>query len=160
MFKCSKCGNEFEDNEDVVKVGKKYVCFDCCDDKTWWWCKLYEKVKEINNIKNLDIRQITILKKMNKEDKLTFAGMYYTLCYLQLIGKEPSEEYDLLGLIKYYYTEATTFWKAKWKLEDKVENLELKQKETIIKTKVVFKKEKEKHDLNFDFLEEREDDDK
>ena len=47
MYKCSKCGNEFEAEEDVVKVGKKYVCFGCCDDKMWWWCKLYEKVKSI-----------------------------------------------------------------------------------------------------------------
>lgn len=155
MYKCSKCGKEYEDDE-VVKVGKKYVCFDCCDKKTWWWCKLYEKVKEINNIKDLDIRQITILKKMNREDKLEFGGMYYTLCYLQLIGKEPNEEYDLLGLIKYYYTEATKFWQKKWLLEDAIEDITIEERAKVVKTKVSFEKVKVKKELNFNFLSESE----
>lgn len=165
MYKCSKCGQEFEDDELLVKRNKKkkeWTCIDCFEnEEDFYWIKLYEVVCQVNKVDKLNIRQITQLKRMKKEDKLSFVQMYYCVLYMDLVDKiSSSNEKDGIGLIPYVIDESNAFWKAKWKLEDKVENLELKQKETIIKTKVVFKKEKEKHDLNFDFLEGCEDDDK
>ena len=75
---------------------------------------------------------------------------------MNLIGKEADEKYDLIGLIPYYYDEASRFWKKKWNLEDKMEDITIAGKTKIVKTKVNFEKVKVKKELNFDFLNESE----
>lgn len=158
MFCCCKCGKEYDDEEFVVKKNKKkneYTCVDCFDDPDmFYWIKLYEEICIIANIDKLNIRQITQLKRLKKEEKLTFAGMYYCIGYMQLIGKEASEEYDTIGLIPYYYDESTRFWKNKWRLEDVAQNKDIVNTQNVITTKVEFKKEKKKEELDFNFLQE------
>jgi len=148
-YKCKKCKEEYEEYE-VAKQGKSYVC-KYCDTEYYNWCLLYEEVKAINSQDQLNIKQITQLKRLNKEEGLDFLKMYYTLLYMELIGKFTTEEYDLIGLIKYYYNEAVDYYKSKWELED---NNIIKEREVeIVKTKMV-KEEKEKIEKGFDFLED------
>lgn len=148
-YKCKKCKEEYEEYE-VAKQGKSYVC-KYCDTEYYNWCLVYEEVKAINSQDQLNIKQITQLKRLNKEDGLDFLKMYYTLLYMELIGKFTTEEYDLIGLIKYYYNEAVDYYRNKWELED---NNIIKEREVeIVKTKIV-KEEKEKIEKGFDFLED------
>lgn len=148
-YKCKKCKEEYEEYE-VAKQGKSYVC-KYCDTEYYNWCLVYEEVKAINSQDQLNIKQITQLKRLNKEEGLDFLKMYYTLLYMELIGKFTTEEYDLIGLIKYYYNEAVDYYRNKWELED---NNIIKEREVeIVKTKIV-KEEKEKIEKGFDFLED------
>lgn len=160
MYKCSKCGKQYEDEQYLIKRNKKrkdYTCIECFEDvDEFYWYKLYEMICKNINADKLNIKQIAQLKRMKKEDKLTFAGMYYCISYMSLIGKEADEKYDLIGLIPYYYDEASRFWKKKWNLEDTVEKIKIEGKTKIVKTKVVFGKGKSKKELNFDFLNESE----
>ena len=125
---CCICGEKIDGQ--AYKKGKKTYCSACMEDEDadWFdWCNLYEYIKKLNNTKDVSLRIITQLKRYKKENKLTDYGMLNTLKYIYEIDKQIAlnSELDSVGLIPYYYDEASKYFQNTYLLHhnNKVLNL-------------------------------------
>ena len=121
---CCVCGEKIESQ--AYKKGKKTYCSACMEeeDVDWFdWCNLYEYIKKLNNTKDVSLRIITQLKRYKKENKLTDYGMLNTLKYIYEIDKQIAlnSELDSVGLIPYYYDEASKYFENKYRISEQAE---------------------------------------
>lgn len=137
--KCAMCGDKFLTEELTTRSGKKY-CLDCLeikDQENEDWSTLYEYIKEIYKFSTLPILFITQLNKYRKDENhpLTSIGMYYTLkYYYEILGNEILDDKGV-GIIPYYYDQASKYYSKVFDLEEKAESFEFKDEKQIIKTK-------------------------
>ena len=127
---CCICGEKIEGQ--VYKKGKKTYCSDCMEEEDidWFdWCNLYEYIKKLNNTKDVSLRIITQLKRYKKENKLTDYGMLNTLKYIYEIDKQIAlnTELDSVGLIPYYYDEASKYFKNKDRISEQAEKIDVNE---------------------------------
>ena len=121
---CCICGEKIESQ--AYKKGKKTYCSNCMEeeDADWFdWCNLYEYIKKLNNTEKVSLRIITQLKRYGKENKLTDYGMLNTLKYIYEIDKHIAlnSELDSVGLIPYYYDEASKYFQNKDRISEQAE---------------------------------------
>ena len=134
---CCICGEKIEGQ--AYKKGKKTYCSNCMEeeDVDWFdWCNLYEYIKKLNNTKDVSLRIITQLKRYKKENKLTDYGMLNTLRYIYEIDKQIAlnTELDSVGLIPYYYDEASKYFKNKDKISEQAEHVNENENNVTITT--------------------------
>lgn len=147
---CYECGEAIK--EQVYKKGKKTYCSDCMEkeDVDWFdWCNLYEYIKKLYNVKQVSLRMITQLKRYKKENKLTDYGMLNTLIYVYDINSNVVLDTDLdsVGLIPYYYDEASKYFENKERISEQAEYVNNNEKEIHVVTRTSFKLENNKKEL-------------
>lgn len=148
---CWICNNKIDGQ--IYKKGKKTYCSNCMEEEDidWFdWCNLYEYIKKINNTKDLSLKIITQLKRYKKEYKLTDYGMLNTLIYIYEIDKQITlnTELDSVGLIPYYYEEASKYFKTKDLISEQAEHVnENENNITITTNNSNFKIERNKKEL-------------
>ena len=134
---CCVCGEKIESQ--AYKKGKKTYCGACMEDEDadWFdWCNLYEYIKKLNNTKDVSLRIITQLKRYKKENKLTDYGMLNTLRYIYEIDKQIAlnTELDSVGLIPYYYDEASKYFENKYRISEQAEHVNENENNVTITT--------------------------
>lgn len=120
---CENCKNEILG--EVIVKGRKDYCEDCMLelDPDWYdWCKLFEYIKKLYNVKTPSPQIITQLRRYNKENKLSYYGMFHTLRYVYNILEMELDTDKGIGIIPYYYSKAEQFMQQKFSIEDKVED--------------------------------------
>jgi hypothetical protein len=137
--KCGLCGNKFLTVDMTTRSGKKY-CTDCIeikDKENEDWSILFEYIKEIYKLNEVPILIITQLNKYRKDEvhPLTSIGMYYTLKYYYEILDNEIQDDKGVGIIPYYYDQASRYYSKVFDLEEKAEYFEFTDKKQIIKTK-------------------------
>ena len=149
---CCICGNIIKG--EVYKKGKKTYCEECMEqeDVDWFdWCNLYEYIKKLNNVKELSLKIIKQLKRYKKEYKLTDYGMLNTLIYIYEIDKhvDLDPELDSVGLIPYYYEEASKYFKHKDEISEQAEKIDINEgiKNIVTNANVNFKIENNRKEL-------------
>jgi len=137
--KCNMCGSKFLIEELIIRSGKKYCseCIEIKDQENEDWSTLYEYIKDIYNFSTVPILFITQLNKFRKDEKnpLTSIGMYYTLKYYYEILENEILDDKGVGIIPYYYDQASKYYSKVFDLEEKAESFIFKDKKQIIKTK-------------------------
>lgn len=137
--KCARCGDKYLTEDMVSRGGKKY-CIDCIeikDQENENWSILYEYIKGIYNFSTVPILFITQLNKYRKDESypLTSIGMYYTLkYYYEILGKKIVDDKGV-GIIPYYYDQASKYYSKVFDLEEKAESFIFEEKKQNIKTK-------------------------
>ena len=132
---CTNCGQLI--TGEIIKKGRKEYCEDCMFeiDPEWAdWCKLFEYVKRLYNIKTLTPQMITQLHKY-KDEKMTYYGMLMTLKYVYEILEMQLDTDKGVGIIPYFYDKASKFNNRKMDIEDLIEDFELKDNKKTITTK-------------------------
>jgi hypothetical protein len=137
--KCGLCGKKFPTSEMTTRSGKKY-CKDCIeikDKENEDWSVLYEYIKSIYNLSTVPILIVTQLNKYRKDEAhpLTSIGMYYTLKYYYEILDNEVQDDKGVGIIPYYYDQASKYYSRVFDLEEKAESFNFEDKKQIIKTK-------------------------
>lgn len=149
---CYECREAIK--EQAYKKGKKTYCGHCMEEEDidWFdWCNLYEYIKKLYNVKQVSLRMITQLKRYKKENKLTDYGMLNTLIYIYDINPNVVLDTDLdsVGLIPYYYDEASKYFENKERISEQAsrvnDNEEIRN--IIINTNVNFRIENNKKEL-------------
>jgi hypothetical protein len=162
--KCAMCGNKFPTEELTVRSGKKYCC-ECIkikDQENEDWSTLYEYVKEIYNVSTVPILFVTQLNKFRKDEKnpLTNIGMYYTLkYYYEILGNEILEDKGV-GIIPYYYDQASKYYTRVFDLQEKADLFEFEDKKQIIKTKRYDTYNKNKKQISLDLWRSKDEESK
>ena len=137
--KCNMCGSKFLIEELIIRSGKKYCseCIEIKDQENEDWSTLYEYIKDIYNFSTVPILFITQLNKYRKDENypLTSIGMYYTLKYYYEILENEILDDKGVGIIPYYYDQASKYYSKVFDLEEKAESFTFKDKKQIIKTK-------------------------
>lgn len=137
--KCAMCGDKYLTEDMVSRGGKKY-CIDCIeikDQENENWSILYEYIKGIYNFSTVPILFITQLNKYRKDENypLTSIGMYYTLkYYYEILGNKIVDDKGV-GIIPYYYDQASKYYSKVFDLEEKAESFIFEEKKQNIKTK-------------------------
>ena len=149
---CSICGERIKEKE--YKKGKKSYCSDCMEEEDidWFdWCNLYDYIKELYRVKQVSLRIITQLKRYKKENKLTDYGMLNTLVYIYEINNTVKLDTDLdsVGLIPYYYDEASKYFENKQRIGEQAEHVNENEKivNIIADTSIGFKIDNNKKEL-------------
>lgn len=154
LSKCAMCGNKFLTEELTTRSSKKY-CSDCIeikDQENEDWSILYEYIKELYNFSTLPILFVTQLNKFRKDENnpLTSIGMYYTLkYYYEILGNQVLEDKGI-GIIPYYYDQASKYYSKVFDLEEKAELFQFEDKKQIIKTKRYDTYNKERRHISLD----------
>ena len=167
MVKCKYCGKPFDANKEpfiYIESSRRYAHASCGDDVD---------IEVVNLEKDKDTLAAYLKEAYGDEvykdpktwvvigryynQKLTPIGIYNTLVYMHDIKKvKVGKGKDLLGLIPYYYKEATKYFEQTEKIqkinETKVEQLDENVIEIIIKSPQRKKKKKKL----FSFLDEEE----
>jgi hypothetical protein len=162
--KCAMCGDKFLTEDMVIRSGKKYCneCIEIKDQENEDWSTLYEYIKSIYKFSTLPILFITQLNKFRKDEKnpLTSIGMYYTLkYYYEILGNQILEDKGV-GIIPYYYDQASKYYTTVFDLQEKAEAFQFEDKKQIIKTKRCDSYNKNKKQISLDLWRNKDEENK
>ena len=164
--KCPICG-EWGNEDEMIKYNKRYYHIGECEQiyldeqqkkeaKASDWDMLFTYICELYNIKTPTGMMFKQMETFRKQYGYTDIGMYYTLKYYYYTLENEVLEDTGLGIIPYYYTEATKHYNKIWDIEDAMENFVRDEEERVIKAKPI---EKEKFaikpkEINIDWSED------
>lgn len=148
---CCLCNESIKGQ--VYKKGRKVYCEHCIEkeDIDWFdWCNLYEYIKKLYNVDKVSVRIMTQLHRYKKENKLTDYGILNTLIYVHEINTniKIDTEMDTVGIIPYYYDEASKYFQNKERISEQAEYVNDNEKEINITSRVSFKIENNQKELD------------